>query len=188
MRCGHGSRLFRGPAGRPYRTVSVLSPLCVRPMTTRTRTVSVTWAEVNARLFPGAAYERALAGGQAGDDPVLAVAGTVAGVWRRRPAGKRIAVTVEPLTDLRTGRLGELEEQVARMRGAGGCGAADGGKGDGGSARVGLRARQRRTNRMSTVSPPLTTKSPFSHRITASRTSPCPSRVSWVPTTVHAPP
>ncbi|MEU1214106.1 winged helix DNA-binding domain-containing protein [Streptomyces sp. NPDC005790] len=67
------------------------------------------------RLFPGAAYERALAGGQAGNFPVLLVDGTVAGVWHQRRSGKRIAVTVEPLSPLDTGRTRALEEQVERV-------------------------------------------------------------------------
>ncbi|MFD6275427.1 winged helix DNA-binding domain-containing protein [Streptomyces sp. NPDC060209] len=64
------------------------------------------------RLFPGAAYERALSGGQAGNFPVLLVDGTVAGVWHQRRSGKRIAVTVEPLSPLDAGRTRALEEQV----------------------------------------------------------------------------
>ncbi|MFJ2026570.1 winged helix DNA-binding domain-containing protein [Streptomyces sp. NPDC087897] len=66
-------------------------------------------------LFPGAAYERALAGGQAGNYPVLLVDGTVAGVWHPRRSGRRIAVTVEPLEPLPAPRLRELEEQVERV-------------------------------------------------------------------------
>ncbi|MFE5243720.1 MULTISPECIES: winged helix DNA-binding domain-containing protein [unclassified Streptomyces] len=66
-------------------------------------------------LFPGAAYERALAGGQAGNFPVLLVDGEVAGVWHQRRSGKRIAVTVEPLTALDGARTRELEERVARV-------------------------------------------------------------------------
>ncbi|MFE4453308.1 winged helix DNA-binding domain-containing protein [Streptomyces sp. NPDC056796] len=67
------------------------------------------------RLFPGAAYERALAGGQAGNFPVLLVDGTVAGVWHQRRSGRRIAVTVEPLAPLGAARTRELEEQVERL-------------------------------------------------------------------------
>ncbi|MFF1899318.1 winged helix DNA-binding domain-containing protein [Streptomyces sp. NPDC058228] len=67
------------------------------------------------RLFPGAAYTRALAGGQAGNHPVLLIDGTVAGVWHQRRSGRRIAVTVEPLSPLTAGQLRELEEQVARV-------------------------------------------------------------------------
>ncbi|MER5686467.1 winged helix DNA-binding domain-containing protein [Streptomyces sp. NPDC002205] len=67
------------------------------------------------RLFPDAAYTRALAGGQAGNHPVLLIDGTVAGVWHQRRSGRRIAVTVEPLSPLTTGQLRGLEEQVERV-------------------------------------------------------------------------
>lgn len=67
------------------------------------------------RLFPGAAYERALGGGQAGNYPVLLVDGTVAGVWHQRRSGRRMAVTVEPLKPLPAARLRDLEEQVERV-------------------------------------------------------------------------
>ncbi|MFD0338838.1 winged helix DNA-binding domain-containing protein [Streptomyces sp. NPDC127117] len=67
------------------------------------------------RLFPGAAYTRALAGGQAGNFPVLLVDGTAAGVWHQRRSGRRIAVTVEPLAPLTAGQLRELEAEVARV-------------------------------------------------------------------------
>ncbi|MFF8842708.1 winged helix DNA-binding domain-containing protein [Streptomyces sp. NPDC015127] len=49
------------------------------------------------RLFAGAARDRALAGGQAGNYPVVLVDGTVAGVWHQRRSGRRITVTVEPI-------------------------------------------------------------------------------------------
>ncbi|MET7648651.1 winged helix DNA-binding domain-containing protein [Streptomyces sp. NPDC005426] len=67
------------------------------------------------KLFPGAARTRALAGGQAGNFPVLLVDGTVAGVWHQRRSGRRIAVTVEPLSPLTAGQLRELEQRVARV-------------------------------------------------------------------------
>ncbi|MBK3601647.1 AlkZ family DNA glycosylase [Streptomyces sp. MBT54] len=67
------------------------------------------------RLFPGAAWERALGGGQAGNFPVLLVDGVVAGVWHQRRSGRRIAVTVEPLKPLSGARLRDLEEQVGRV-------------------------------------------------------------------------
>jgi hypothetical protein len=67
------------------------------------------------KLFPGAAYERALAGGQAGNFPVLLVDGTVAGVWHQRRSGRRITVTVEPLEPLRAAGLRAVEEQVERV-------------------------------------------------------------------------
>ncbi|MEU7330492.1 winged helix DNA-binding domain-containing protein [Streptomyces parvus] len=67
------------------------------------------------RLFPGAAWERALGGGQAGNFPVLLVDGVVAGVWHQRRSGRRIAVTVEPLKPLSGARLRDLAEQVERV-------------------------------------------------------------------------
>ncbi|MGW1492141.1 winged helix DNA-binding domain-containing protein [Streptomyces sp. NPDC002402] len=68
-------------------------------------------------LFPGVAYERALAGGQAGNFPVVLVDGTVAGVWHQRRSGRRIAVTVEPVGNaLKTAaRRRELERQAERV-------------------------------------------------------------------------
>ncbi|MEU0250346.1 winged helix DNA-binding domain-containing protein [Streptomyces sp. NPDC006235] len=67
------------------------------------------------RLFPGAAYERALAGGQAGNHPVLLVDGVVAGVWHQRRQGRRTTVTVEPLVRLTARQERELGEQVERV-------------------------------------------------------------------------
>ncbi|NGN69126.1 winged helix DNA-binding domain-containing protein, partial [Streptomyces sp. A7024] len=66
-------------------------------------------------LFPGRAYERALAGGQAGNFPVLLIDGTAAGVWHQRRSGRRLHVTVEPLDRLTAPRLRELEAQVERV-------------------------------------------------------------------------
>ncbi|MFD7322375.1 winged helix DNA-binding domain-containing protein [Streptomyces sp. NPDC059875] len=67
------------------------------------------------RLFPGDAYRRALARGQAGNFPVLLVDGVVAGVWHQRRSGKRITVTVEPLKRLSAARLRGLEAQAERV-------------------------------------------------------------------------
>ncbi|MFI8880192.1 winged helix DNA-binding domain-containing protein [Streptomyces sp. NPDC055243] len=67
------------------------------------------------RLFPGRAYERALAGGQAGNFPVLLIDGVVAGVWHQRRSGRRVTVTVEPLGRLTAGQRRELEGQVERV-------------------------------------------------------------------------
>jgi hypothetical protein len=68
-----------------------------------------------ARLFPGRAAERALAGGQAGNFPVLLIDGTVAGVWHQRRSGRRIELTVEPFQDLTAARRRGLDEQVDRI-------------------------------------------------------------------------
>ncbi|MGW6059910.1 winged helix DNA-binding domain-containing protein [Streptomyces sp. NPDC055189] len=68
------------------------------------------------RLFPGRAYERALAGGQAGNFPVLLIDGVVAGVWHQRRSGRRVTVTVEPLSaPLSASREQELAGQVERV-------------------------------------------------------------------------
>jgi hypothetical protein len=67
------------------------------------------------RVFPGRAFQRALAGGQAGNYPLLLVDGVVAGVWHQRRGGRRIAVTVEPFGRLGAARTRALEAQVARL-------------------------------------------------------------------------
>lgn len=77
-------------------------------------------AHPRERFYPGRAAERALAGGQAGNFPVLLVDGVVAGVWHQRRSGRRVHVTVEPLDRLSRPRLDELEaavDQVARLQG-----------------------------------------------------------------------
>ncbi|AVT31505.1 hypothetical protein C6361_20760 [Plantactinospora sp. BC1] len=68
-----------------------------------------------AEVFPGPAATRALAGGQAGNFPVLLVDGRVTGVWHQRRSGRRIEVTVESLADLTARQLRELDEQVQRV-------------------------------------------------------------------------
>ncbi|MDP9869818.1 MULTISPECIES: winged helix DNA-binding domain-containing protein [Streptosporangium] len=66
-------------------------------------------------LFPGPAAGRALAGGQAGNFPVLLVDGTAAGVWHQRRSGRRLDITVEPFAPLTAARRGELDDQVERV-------------------------------------------------------------------------
>ncbi|HEU5160319.1 MAG TPA: winged helix DNA-binding domain-containing protein [Streptosporangiaceae bacterium] len=67
-------------------------------------------------LFPGPATERArVPSGQAGNFPVLLVDGTVAGVWHQRGTGRRIEVTVEPLTPLSASRRRALDLEVERL-------------------------------------------------------------------------
>ncbi|MFF2845289.1 winged helix DNA-binding domain-containing protein [Streptomyces sp. NPDC058001] len=68
-----------------------------------------------ARLFPGRAFARALAGGQAGNFPLLLVDGEVAGVWHQRRRGRRTTVTVEPLGRLTAAHTRELTAEVARV-------------------------------------------------------------------------
>ncbi|MFF5977516.1 winged helix DNA-binding domain-containing protein [Streptomyces olindensis] len=72
-------------------------------------------AQPRERLFPGKAYQRALAGGQAGNHPVLLVDGVVAGVWHQRRRGRRTTVTVEPLDRLTARQEKELAGQVERV-------------------------------------------------------------------------
>jgi hypothetical protein len=67
------------------------------------------------RLFPGRAAERALAGGQAGNFPVLLVDGVVSGVWNQRRSGKKIDITVEPLVELTAAQQCEIDAQTARI-------------------------------------------------------------------------
>ena len=67
------------------------------------------------RLFQGPAAQRALAGGQAGNFPVLLIDGTVAGVWHGRRSGRRLDVTVEPLTPLTVAERRELDDRVERI-------------------------------------------------------------------------
>jgi hypothetical protein len=66
-------------------------------------------------LFPGPATERALAGGQAGNFPVLLVGGVVAGLWHQRRSGRKLDITVEPFEDLTAPQRRELDEQVERI-------------------------------------------------------------------------
>jgi Winged helix DNA-binding domain len=66
-------------------------------------------------LFPARASERALAGSQAGNFPVLLIDGEVAGVWHQRRSGKRIAVTVEPLTPLAAKHRRALDDEVDKI-------------------------------------------------------------------------
>ncbi len=72
-------------------------------------------AQPRESLFPGEAYGRALARGQAGNYPVLLVDGVVAGVWHQRRQGKRVVVTVEALGSLSARQEGALAEQVKRL-------------------------------------------------------------------------
>lgn len=66
-------------------------------------------------LYPGRAADRALAGSQAGNFPVLLVDGVVAGVWHHKRSGKKIAITVEPFKRLAATRRRALEAEVERI-------------------------------------------------------------------------
>jgi len=72
-------------------------------------------AQPRELLFPGAAYRRALAGGQAGNFPVLLVDGVAAGVWHQRRRGRRTTITVEPLGRLTARQERELAAQADRV-------------------------------------------------------------------------
>ncbi|WP_328873579.1 winged helix DNA-binding domain-containing protein [Streptomyces sp. NBC_00287] len=72
-------------------------------------------AQPRQSLFPGRAYRRALAGGQAGNYPVLLVDGVAAGVWHQRRQGRRTTVTVEALGRLTARQERELDKQVQRV-------------------------------------------------------------------------
>jgi hypothetical protein len=66
-------------------------------------------------LFPGKAWDRALARGQAGNYPLLLVDGIVAGVWHQRRNGRKLQLTVEPLRDLKPLQLRRLDEEAGRL-------------------------------------------------------------------------
>jgi hypothetical protein len=67
------------------------------------------------RVFPGMASTRALAGGQAGNFPVLLIDGVAAGVWHQKKSGRKLIITVEALDPLSPAQREALEEQVARV-------------------------------------------------------------------------
>ncbi|MGW6200129.1 winged helix DNA-binding domain-containing protein [Kribbella sp. NPDC055110] len=66
-------------------------------------------------LFPGKAFDRATARGQAGNYPLLLVDGIVAGVWHHNKAGRKLHVTVEALTPLNRRRRKLLDAEVDRL-------------------------------------------------------------------------
>jgi hypothetical protein len=66
-------------------------------------------------LFPGRASQRALAGRQAGNYPVLLLDGVVGGVWHQKRSGRRLVVTVEPLGRLTPPQRAALEAEVERV-------------------------------------------------------------------------
>ena len=72
-------------------------------------------SQPRALLFPGRAAERALAGSQAGNYPVLLLDGVVGGVWHQKRSGTRVAVTVEPLGRMTKAQLAALEVEVERL-------------------------------------------------------------------------
>ncbi len=66
-------------------------------------------------LFPGRAAERALAGTQAGNYPVLLLDGVVGGVWHQKRSGSRVSLTVEPLGTLTGAQRSALDDEVSRI-------------------------------------------------------------------------
>ena len=72
-------------------------------------------SQPRALLFPGRASERALAGAQAGNFPVLLLDGVVGGVWHQKRSGRRLAVTVEPLGRLTKAQRAALDVEVERV-------------------------------------------------------------------------
>lgn len=72
-------------------------------------------------LFPGTAFTRATARGQAGNYPLLLVDGIVAGVWHQKLAGRKVHLTVEALISLSRARLRQLDAEVDRLAAILGC-------------------------------------------------------------------
>ena len=72
-------------------------------------------SQPRALLFPGRASERALAGSQAGNYPVLLLDGVVGGVWHQKRSGRRVKITVEPLGRLTKAQRAGLEVEVERV-------------------------------------------------------------------------
>jgi hypothetical protein len=69
-----------------------------------------------ALLYPGVAATRALTpAGQAGNYPVLLIDGVVGGVWHQRRSGRKLAITVEPLSELTSSQRRQLEHEVGRV-------------------------------------------------------------------------
>jgi len=67
------------------------------------------------QVFPGAAAERALSRGQAGNVAVVLLDGVVAGVWHQRRRTRRVTITVEPFVRLTAPLRRQLDAQVARI-------------------------------------------------------------------------
>ncbi|MGW7271191.1 winged helix DNA-binding domain-containing protein [Streptomyces sp. NPDC054864] len=106
-----GDAEFPGDPGKPGETEELVRGVRLLPYFD----AYVIASHPRERLFPGRAYERALAGGQAGNFPVMLVDGVVAGVWHQRRSGRRLTVTVEPLGALNAAQERELAGQVERV-------------------------------------------------------------------------
>jgi hypothetical protein len=68
-----------------------------------------------SRVYPGQAGERAVHRGAAGQVPALLIDGVVAGVWRHRRSGRKVALTVEPFVELSRAQHDELAAQARRV-------------------------------------------------------------------------
>jgi len=66
-------------------------------------------------LFPGKAWDRALARGQAGNYPLLLIDGIVGGVWHQRRSGRKLQLTVEPLNTLKPAQRRQLDVEADRL-------------------------------------------------------------------------
>jgi hypothetical protein len=66
-------------------------------------------------VYPGRAWDRALAGSQAGNFPVLLLGGLVGGVWHQKRSGRYVDVRVEPLADLSAARRRAVATEVDRL-------------------------------------------------------------------------
>jgi len=64
------------------------------------------------RLYPGVAARALTPSGQAGNYPVLLVDGVVGGVWHQRRSGRKLALTVEPLRELTSAQLRQLDDEA----------------------------------------------------------------------------
>ncbi|GAA3746847.1 winged helix DNA-binding domain-containing protein [Leifsonia bigeumensis] len=67
------------------------------------------------KLFPGRAWDRALAGGQAGNYPVLLLGGIAGGIWHLKRRARRATMTVEPFSTLSQRRRVALEAEAHRV-------------------------------------------------------------------------
>ncbi len=68
-----------------------------------------------AWVFVGAASQRALARGQAGNVPVVLADGVVAGIWHQRRVGQKLQLRVELFDPLDRHQLRELSAQAERV-------------------------------------------------------------------------
>ena len=71
-------------------------------------------AQPRELLYPGAAATRALSRqARRATTRSMLVDGVVGGVWHQKRSGRRVAITVEPLTPLSAAQRRQLEDEVA---------------------------------------------------------------------------